>query len=424
MIPMNNIKSLSIIILFLLLVSACSPSATPVASGTLTVQSATPTGQQAEEFVKVAGTGFTLGGEPFRFIGANSIYYGFYQQYGYSIEEAIRDARENNLSVMRIYLGFGDTTWGSRPAVEYDRALDIASRNGMRIIAVLTDCCCFGSDWSSTREKYYGTVKFCDFSSSVSKEEYKKFIKRVLERENTVNGRIYKDDPTIMAWDILNEPAMQFTSDAEFKAWLAEISAYIKTIDPNHLLTIGLENGNSLYDQTGPHYDALNVPDLDFFSIHFNLPAHANLAAELPRLEYRVKTFTGMGKPVVLEEFGIGTLRGYSPQTGEEMTAWVNKYKDQMDILFSAGGSGALFWGWGVPETRGVPLWWRQEDHDQTEEEFVAMLREYKIPEQGSIVLPTAIPFSPDDAFSGQAVDESRWQILPVPEAVLLRMAG
>jgi hypothetical protein len=51
-----------------------------------------------------------------------------------------------------------------------------------------------------------------------------------------------------------------------------------------------------------------------------------------------------------------------------------------MDTAFSAGASGVMFWGWGVPETMTVPLWWRYEDHDITEQEFCTLIREYQLP--------------------------------------------
>lgn len=36
---------------------------------------------------------------------------------------------------------------------------------------------------------------------------YKDFITAVILRQNTVTGRIYRDDPNILAWDLVNEPA-------------------------------------------------------------------------------------------------------------------------------------------------------------------------------------------------------------------------
>ncbi|PWA86089.1 Glycoside hydrolase, catalytic domain-containing protein [Artemisia annua] len=49
------------------------------------------------------------------------------------------------------------------------------------------------------------------FTNPVTKGFYKNHVKTVLNRYNTVNGVMYKNDPTIMAWELMNEP--RCTSD-------------------------------------------------------------------------------------------------------------------------------------------------------------------------------------------------------------------
>ena len=46
-----------------------------------------------------------------------------------------------------------------------------------------------------------------------------------------------RDDPNILAWDIANEPANpgDASGDVLFN-WLGMLSAYVKSIDPNHLV--------------------------------------------------------------------------------------------------------------------------------------------------------------------------------------------
>ncbi|HLC01721.1 MAG TPA: cellulase family glycosylhydrolase [Anaerolineales bacterium] len=323
----------------------------------------------------------TVEGSPFRFVGANAIYFGFYEEYGLSIEEAIQSAKENGISVLRIYIGFGRDPWGGRPYEEYDKALDIAAQNGMYVIATLTDCCCMGGDWGQTSDTYYSHVPFCDMANATGLASYKEYIKSVLLRRNTVNGKIYRDDTTILAWDVANEPALQIVTDVDLHAWLLEVTSYIKTLDAKHLVTIGIDASRSLYDSGGPHYEALNVPGLDFFSFHHNLPNYSKVPQQLDQIAFRTRQFTAMGKPVVLEEFGIGSQRVLGQNAKKStLESWVLAYKDQMDMAFAAGASGVMFWGWGVPETRTVPLWWKLEDHDITETEFCALIREYQIP--------------------------------------------
>ena len=44
------------------------------------------------------------------------------------------------------------------------------------------------------------------FTDADAKRIYKENVKYTVLRKNSVNGRIYKDDPTIFSWGLLNEP--------------------------------------------------------------------------------------------------------------------------------------------------------------------------------------------------------------------------
>ena len=334
--------------------------------------------------VEISSLGFTIDEKPFRFIGANTIYFGYYNEYNYSIEEAIKTASETGISVIRIYVGFSEETWGGKHFEEYDKVLDIAAKYGVYVIVTLTDCCCLGGDWGQTEEAYFSKVPYCNLTDTSGLSSFKEYIKSVLLRKNTINGKLYRDDTTIMAWDIVNEPALQIFTDSDLNTWLLEVTSYIKTIDTNHPVTIGIDASRSIYNSDGPHYEALNVPDLDFFSFHYNLNDYSVVSQHLNLIKFRTEKFISMGKPVILEEFGVGSQRVIDTEEEGTLDIWLQAYKQQMDTVFSSGASGAMFWGWGVPITRAVPLWWRYEDHDVTEIEFCTMIKEYKIPSANS----------------------------------------
>lgn len=44
------------------------------------------------------------------------------------------------------------------------------------------------------------------FTNWRCKELYRNHVSAILGRVNHFNGRTYKDDPTIMAWNLLSEP--------------------------------------------------------------------------------------------------------------------------------------------------------------------------------------------------------------------------
>ena len=69
---------------------------------------------------------------------------------------------------------------------------------------------------------------------------YKDHLHTYVNRVNSINGRVYKEDPTIYAWDLLNEPRCTGCGWA-LQAWVEEMAVYMKSIDPNHMLGIGVE---------------------------------------------------------------------------------------------------------------------------------------------------------------------------------------
>jgi len=80
------------------------------------------------------------------------------------------------------------------------------------------------------------------FSSPVCRQLYRNYATTLLSRVNTITGVPYRDDPTIFAWELINEPRVpQDWSGDTLQSWIAEVSAHIKSIDPAHLLTTGVE---------------------------------------------------------------------------------------------------------------------------------------------------------------------------------------
>jgi mannan endo-1,4-beta-mannosidase len=70
----------------------------------------------------------------------------------------------------------------------------------------------FTSNWTPTGGipeylKWAGATSPLQFYTEAPiKDMYKAFVQTVIARVNTINGRTYRDDPTIMAWNLINEP--------------------------------------------------------------------------------------------------------------------------------------------------------------------------------------------------------------------------
>ena len=70
---------------------------------------------------------------------------------------------------------------------------------------------------------------------------------------------IYKDDPSIMAWELINEARCKSDmSGRTMQAWIEEMVGFVKAIDGEHLLEVGLEGfyGGLDQDQQAIQHDS------------------------------------------------------------------------------------------------------------------------------------------------------------------------
>ncbi len=333
--------------------------------------------------IQIAGNNFIKDGSPFRFIGANAVNMVFYDDWDLDIEKAIRSAKENNISVLRFYIDLG---WGKDD--DFDRIFDIASRYGVYIILAFTDCCC-SVDYPSLNKYFTVHAPFCNITNRQSVKAFKKLIKQVIERKNSINGRLYREDPVILAWEIANELEYWRFAKSDVSNWINEIATYIKSLDKSHLVTIGIGTG-------GPEsinadlYGMFNAPAVDFLSFHFypssqNLnPAHPIIRKEdVSRVMLITRKFLALNKPVIMGEFGFSNSidLNLKVRSNPDTVNFYNlAFKKYMDAAFSAGCCGAMFWGWGIPEEKRVPMWWSRESHSSADKKFCAFLRGYRIP--------------------------------------------
>ena len=95
-----------------------------------------------------------------------------------------------------------------------------------------------------------------------AKKLYFQFVQRLVLRQNKYSLQDYRDDQTIFAWEIANEPR----GGHDF---LIEAATYLKSLDPHHMVTTGSEGstGNPVYaglDFVADHADL----HIDFATVH------------------------------------------------------------------------------------------------------------------------------------------------------------
>lgn len=149
-----------------------------------------------------------------------------------------------------------------------DRVVFEAGKRGLRLLLALSNNWdAYGGapayiSWAAAAGEAIGTPTAPDaspfFTSPHCKAAFKAFMATLLNRVNTFSGIAYKDDPIIFALDLMNEPRVPADpSGATLGAWITEMAAHFKSIDRNHLLTIGAEG---FYGQSTPELMKDNPP--------------------------------------------------------------------------------------------------------------------------------------------------------------------
>jgi mannan endo-1,4-beta-mannosidase len=215
------------------------------------------------------------------------------------------------------------------------------------------------------------------YSCEPCQEQLNKFITEIISRTNSVNGVNYTNDPTIMAWELANEPRPMAEENFErFTQWIQSTSALIKKLDPNHLVTTGNEGEKGCSESLELFETIHAFPSIDYLTIHIWIKNWSWYNYQKPDSTYPLalvkvqKYFDDhlavarkLNKPLVLEEFGIG-------RDGENtaLTATVNLRDQYYDFCFAqiaksvATGDklvGANFWTFGgfTQPIGGQPFW-------------------------------------------------------------------
>lgn len=227
--------------------------------------------------------------------------------------------------------------------------------------------------------------------SDSAKALFANYVKDIVTRTNRYNQIRYVDDPTIMSWQIGNEPrAFSEENKESFARWMAEVAGLIKSLDPNHMVSSGseglwgCENDIALYEKI--HAD----PNIDYLNIHvwpynWGWVKADSLKEMLPQAKENTKKYIDehmvlakkYHKPIVLEEFGFP--RDDFKFAKETSTAVRDEYyRYVFDLIGRERKSGGLFagcnfWAWGgfANQTPGHTYWEKGDDYtgDPAQEE-------------------------------------------------------
>lgn len=192
-----------------------------------------------------------------------------------------------------------------------------------------------------------------------------RYVRDIISRTNRYTGVKYVDDPAIMSWQIGNEPrAFDKAKLPAFEKWLSEASALIRSLDKNHLISIGSEGAWGCEGDYDCYERICADKNIDYCNVHlwpynWGWAKKDSLIENLPRSCRNTKEYIDkhlaicekIGKPLVMEEFGYPRDGfSFSPQSS---TRGRDTYYNYVFSLVAddaeKGGkfAGCNFWGWG-----------------------------------------------------------------------------
>lgn len=235
------------------------PASSPSRAAQLTPQ------QFADSFVTRSGTRLFVAGRPFRFGGANIewlglVGYGPFDPQGphlpshYEIDDAMATAHEMGARVVRSQT-MGDSV-GCEACIEptlgqfnqdaferIDYALRSARAHGIRVIPTIVGDDARAGGTGCVYLRWRGiSVPGCSlidmppfWTDQTVIADVKEHIRALLNHVNVYTRVAYKDDPTILGWDLLN-------GGGSPTPWTRQIVEYVRSLDSRHLILSGPNN--------------------------------------------------------------------------------------------------------------------------------------------------------------------------------------
>jgi mannan endo-1,4-beta-mannosidase len=336
------------------------------------------TNSPASAFVRQRGGRFFVGNRPFRFVGAN-VAVMYRDEDRAQMPETLRQAAQAGIKVVRVW-AFGEGgpndvkpmadladwprnhpfrwapgQWNEEAFVQLDKVIAEAAKNKIYVQLCLTN---WWRDTGGVTQylRWAGINDAADdrypfginnekailfYSNPETRRLYREHLEKLATRRNTATGVVYRDDPTIFGWELMNEAQVITGRWAERRTWFAEMSAYLKSLDPNHLIAPGAWGYRSSPERREWLADHA-LPTIDYCDVH-NYPRddHDSFvdspAALREFIENRAAAAVSLGKPLVFGEFGMG-VEGHN---GASQVEW---YKAFFEGNARAGSGGAMFW--------------------------------------------------------------------------------
>jgi hypothetical protein len=306
------------------------------------------------------GTHFYVDGGVYYFAGANC--YDLFTMEEDDIDTRMAEMASDGIKVVRTW-GWNHEDWhgfekqkgvyDENQFMLFDYVMEAARANGIRIVIVLEGY------WEAyggidTRLEWEGLASGDHASRSVffknagCKQQYKNYAAHFVNRINSISGMPYREDPVLFAWQLMNEPRYQNATPNEnptgetFRSWVDEMAGYIKSLDPNHMVSLGIEGHESRYgfggDEGNPFIYSHQSPYIDYTTAH-PYPTEEWADLSLAETEELLRAWISdshgaVGKPFVMDEFNVHSTKVNRSQWWEAI----------FNVLEDDEAAGSCFW--------------------------------------------------------------------------------
>jgi hypothetical protein len=163
----------------------------------------------------------------------------------------------------------------------------------------------------------------------------------------------YKDSGTVLMWQLINEAEVKESQSAVclphpntesrdvLIAWASDVSGLVKSIDPDHLVSLGTIGGGQCGAVFTQYQDVHAIPTIDLCEYHDYSPNSPMPGDQWNGLQMRINQCNALNKPLFIGEVGIKPS-----EVGGTLDARAAALDAKLDVQMAAGIDGVLSWAW------------------------------------------------------------------------------
>ena len=304
-------------------------------------------GSSAQGWVSRAGSQLVLNGRPWQFTGLNIYNANSRDNCSYTMEapelgEALDASRAGAMRAW--FFQSLATTAGQRDWSKFDATLDAARARNVHVVVTLAD------QWGACEPGEYKDASWYADRYRTEKPSglpatYREWVAEIVTR--------YRNDPTILAWQLVNEPEVmverygQCAENASgiLRSFVSDVGGLIKSIDSQHLVSVGAIGGGQCGAVYTEYSDLHSLDVVDLCEYHdYGQPRSAIAGDQWNGLGMRLFQCALLGKPLIVGELGIRPLQDLGGAATLAHRAVVVGAK--LQATRAAGVAGTMVWNW------------------------------------------------------------------------------